>query len=62
MEDVIYLLSEVKGIDVIMFLYMYKVFFVKIEVLLDGLFFGVDKKFFFGVDNVKGMINGVLVV
>jgi 2',3'-cyclic-nucleotide 2'-phosphodiesterase/3'-nucleotidase/5'-nucleotidase len=58
-EDVIYALSEVKGIDAITFSHTHKVFPAKTEAALDGLFLGTDKKPLPGVDNVKGTINGV---
>lgn len=58
-EDVIYSLSEVKGIDAITFSHTHKVFPAKTEAALDGLFLGADKKPLPGVDNAKGTINGV---
>ncbi|TYR80662.1 bifunctional 2',3'-cyclic-nucleotide 2'-phosphodiesterase/3'-nucleotidase [Priestia megaterium] len=58
-EDVIYSLSEVKGIDAITFSHTHKVFPAKTEAALDGLFLGPDKKPLPGVDNAKGTINGV---
>ena len=45
-EDVIYSLSEVKGIDAITFSHTHKVFPAKTEAALDGLFLGADKSLF----------------
>jgi 2',3'-cyclic-nucleotide 2'-phosphodiesterase / 3'-nucleotidase / 5'-nucleotidase len=58
-EDVIYALSEVKGIDAITFSHTHKLFPAKDLKSLDGLFKGADGQPLQGVDNVKGTINGV---
>lgn len=58
-EDVIYALSEVKGIDAITFSHTHKLFPAKDLKTLDGLFKGADGQPLPGVDNAKGTINGV---
>ncbi|MFG6495079.1 bifunctional 2',3'-cyclic-nucleotide 2'-phosphodiesterase/3'-nucleotidase [Fictibacillus sp. UD] len=58
-EDVIYSLSKVKGIGAITFSHTHKIFPAADEKSLDALFKDAKGNVLPGVDNAKGMINGV---